>query len=435
MTRHTQTLIFLFVLCLTAPAFPGAEGFGAYTAGGRGGEVIYVTNLNDHGPGSFRAACNASRPRYILFKVSGIIELQSRIIISNPYVTIAGHTAPGDGICLKNYELEIENTHDVILRYIRVRPGDISGEEQDAISVDESRNVIIDHCSASWGTDETLSVTGAGTDSVTIQWCMISESLNNSVHHKGPHGYGSLIRTDGNITFHHNLYAHHVSRNPRPGTYGDFERGELLDFRNNLIYNWGYRPGYTSTDKATLNYIENYLVPGPSTDKDALYAFRIGGSQTTMYYGENRMEGCDDHPNEKWDLVVFKPGITPGEIMVPRPFLVAPVQTDPVAAVKSRVLKHVGATQPKRDPVDERIVHEVIAKSGHIIDSQADVDGWPEYSSTKPPADLDGDGMPDTWERDHGLNPINPSDGKTDRDMDGYPNIEEYLQHLIGESG
>src|SRR3990172_5507517 len=245
-------------------AFPGAEGFGAFSQGGRGGRVLFVNNLNDDGAGSLREACRTKGPRIVVFRVGGIIELKSNLKITEPYITIAGQTAPGDGICLKNFTLWVKNTHDVVIRYIRSRPGDQMKVEQDAISIDTSKNVIIDHCSASWGTDETLSVTGKGCTNVTVQWCMITESLDNSVHHKGRHGYGSLFRLDGNVSVHHNLYAHNSSRNPRPGTYGDVRRGGLLDFRNNVIYNWGVRAGYSAEDKITMNYIANYLKPGPS---------------------------------------------------------------------------------------------------------------------------------------------------------------------------
>ena len=250
----------------TLPAFPGAEGFGSTTPGGRGGKVLIVSTLKDYAPGerpivgSLRAAIDAKGPRTIVFRVSGTIELKAGLRITEPYVTIAGQTAPGDGVCLKKYNLGVRDTHDVVIRYLKIRPGDVSGKELDGLYVYRSQNVVIDHCSVSWSVDETLSVTGEGCTNVCVQWCFITESLNKSVHGKGSHGYGSLIRTDGDITYHHNLYAHHKTRCPRPGTYGD-PRGILLDFRNNVIYHWMSPAGYTAKDKAAINYIGNFLKP------------------------------------------------------------------------------------------------------------------------------------------------------------------------------
>jgi hypothetical protein len=198
------------LLCASAlrgatPAFPGAEGFGADTPGGRGGAVIAVTNLDDSGPGSFRAACEANGPRIVVFRVGGLIDLKKNVVIKNPNITIAAQTAPGDGICLRDHQLMID-THDVVLRYLRSRPGDIAGKEVDAISIaGSSRNVIADHCSATWSVDEALSPSG-DISNITVQWCLIAEGLNKSVHKKGAHGYGSLVRASGGLTLHHNLW-------------------------------------------------------------------------------------------------------------------------------------------------------------------------------------------------------------------------------------
>jgi pectate lyase len=220
------------------PDFPGAEGFGATTPGGRGGRVIYVTTLDDSGPGSLRAAIGAQGPRTILFRVGGVIDLQSALVVREPFVTIAGQTAPGGGICLRGDNFGIA-THDVVVRFLRVRLGDLRRREVDTFSIaDGSRNVVVDHCSASWSIDETLSPSGDISD-VTVQWCIISESLNNSLHSKGPHGYGSLLRATGGVSLHHNLWSHHNGRNPR---FGDnYAEGPFptFDFRNNVIYNWG----------------------------------------------------------------------------------------------------------------------------------------------------------------------------------------------------
>ena len=219
----------------SVPAFPGAEGYGAMTRGGRGGKVILVTNLNDTGPGSLRDACETEGPRIVVFTVSGTITLESRLRISNPYITIAGQTAPGDGICIKKYPLSI-NASEVIIRYIRVRLGDESDADADAISGRYHKNIIIDHVSASWSVDETVSIYHC--ENVTIQWCMISESMYDSGHVKGTHGYGGIWGSNYS-TYHHNLLAHHSSRNPRFASGCGYN-----DFRNNVVYNWGYNSAY-----------------------------------------------------------------------------------------------------------------------------------------------------------------------------------------------
>src|SRR4030042_2002991 len=218
-TMYRSLVIFLAICAtvlipetaLSVPAFPGAEGFGAQSIGGRGGKVLFVTSLDDSGPGSLRQAVETDGPRTVIFRVSGIVALKSAIVITRPYITIAGQTAPGDGIGLKNHALVIAADH-VIVRHIRCRPGDNTKAESDSLSVSSGRDIIVDHCSASWSVDETLSASSSGRlGNVTVQWCIISESLHDSTHHKGPHGYGSLIRGSfGNgSTFHHHLSAHH----------------------------------------------------------------------------------------------------------------------------------------------------------------------------------------------------------------------------------
>lgn len=409
-------------------AFPGAEGFGAYSVGGRGGVVMYVTNLEDSGHGSFRAACMASGRRIVLFKVSGIIELESPLTISEPYLTIAGQTAPGDGVCIKNYGFSITKTHDVVIRYMRFRPGDTKRIELDALTVDGSQRVIIDHCSASWGTDEVLSVVGGGTTDVTIQWCLITESLNNSVHRKGPHGYGSLFRLDGNLSVHHNLYANNSSRNPRPGCYGDMERGSLLDFRNNVVYNWGLRAGYTADDKASINYVANYLRPGPSTAKRARpVAFFVGGVKTRIFLEGNHHEGAKKQHGVDWDFVKLQEATWANIVRLNAPLPVAEVKTDDANVAYGKVLEFAGAVLPKRDPVDDRIITQVKNNTGKIIDTQLEVGGWPVYRNAEALLDTDLDGMPDTWETAQGMNPGDKGDAHADQDGDGYTNIEEFL--------
>ncbi len=419
-------------------AFPGAEGFGAYTVGGRGGKVFLVSNLNDSGPGSFREACEAEGPRIVVFRVGGIIELESRIRIEDPYITIAGQTAPGDGICLKNRPFQITETHDAIVRYLRVRPGDAVPEEMDAIAVTGCENVIIDHCSTSWSNDETLSVT-RDPDKITVQWCMIAESLNQSHHHKGAHGYGSLISgEDGGVTYHHNVYAHHKSRNPRPTADND-EYGFVLDFRNNIIYDWGETAGYNHGECLRMNYVGNYLKAGPSTQDDEYgTAFKVGGAASRIFLADNYIHGFPDSNRDNWLMMRLPRDLTweaAQGIKAPEEFAVTSVTTDPVQVAYERLLENAGATLPTRDATDARVVEEIKTGGGKIIDSQSEVGGWPEYKGGPAPPDTDEDGMPDAWERQHGLDPGDASDNNRDADSDGYTNIEECINGTDPNSG
>jgi len=410
------------------PAFPGAEGFGMASRGGRGGTVIAVTSLSDYVPGreeqiagSLRAACSAAKPRIIVFHVAGTIDLKAGLRISEPYLTIAGQTAPGGGICLKNFGVGIR-THDVVLRYLRLRPGDEIGREYkkqgkpfdtDALCVGTgSRRVIIDHCSTSWANDEVLSVSGEEITDITVQWCMITESLNRSFHHKGAHGFGSLIRCNGNVTFHHNIYAYHVNRSPRPGTYGD--GSILLDFRNNLVCS---SLGYSGADPVRMNYVGNVFKDG------GRHAFKIGGKQTRVYAEDNWVFRDGKLVPSGWDILR-------GDEKVSRmraPFDIAAVRTDSGLKAYEKLLNGCGATRPTRDAVDRRVIDAIRRGKGAIIDSQRDVGGWPELRSRPCPKDSDGDAMPDTWERTHGLDPELAGDGPRDADRDGYTNVEEYL--------
>ena len=401
-------------------AFPTAEGFGAYAKGGRGGQVLFVTNLNDSGPGSLRAAVQTKGARYVLFRVSGTIELESSLSIREPYITIAGQTAPGDGVCLKNRELTI-SAHDVVIRYLRVRPGDELGPSYrargkgfspDAISVTRpSHDVIVDHSSASWSIDECVSISGQGITAVTVQWCMITESLNDSFHEKGPHGYGSLLRCNGNVSFHHNLYAHHRSRSPRPGTYGD--GSILLDFRNNVIYD---SSGYSAADPVRMNYVGNFI----RRPRGAV--FNIGGDGTRMFVDGNHLDGGGAKNSDPWRLIER----TKPRNKMDRPFEVEPVATQDPKAALDAVLKSSGATRPKRDAVDTRVAEQVRSGKGKLIDSQREVGGWAKLRAGEAPEDSDADGMPDGWERKHGLD-VTAQDHNGDRDGDGYTNLEEFL--------
>lgn len=419
-----------------APAFPGAEGFGKYTMGGRGGKVLEVTNLNDKGPGSFRAACEASGPRTVVFRVSGTIPLESPLKIRNPYITIAGQTAPGDGICIKNYQFNFDTQH-IIVRYIRVRPGDERGKEQDAFG-GAGDHLMIDHCSTSWGVDETLSINKGS--NFTVQWCMVTESLTRSVHKKGAHGYGGLWGGPGG-SFHHNILAHHSSRTPRAS--GNKESG-LLDCRNNVIYNWGFNSAYGG-EMWPRNWINNFYKSGPATS-DGVHdrIFLQKDPRGRMYCAGNHVCGFPAISRNNWaGGIDYAPDGEANEytLRVDEPYVVAPVKTQSAKKAYRLVLDDAGCSL-KRDAVDARVVEEIrsgTARFGEtygggakgLIDSQTAVGGWPELQSLPAPPDSDHDGMPDAWERKRGLNPAEPADGAEDANGDGYTNLEDYVNSLV----
>ncbi|HLR25436.1 MAG TPA: hypothetical protein VK112_06180 [Fodinibius sp.] len=417
-------------------AFPGAEGFGAYAKGGRAGEVIYVSNLNDSGPGSLRAAIEQEGPRTVVFEVSGTIILEEDLAVDNPYLTIAGQTAPGDGIALRDGSLEIE-THDVVVRYLRVRLGD-QGDGGDAISIQSGHDIIVDHCSASWSTDEVISASSYETTltNVTVQWCFITEALNPENH-----GYGSLIRGTGGArySFHHNLYAHNRGRNPRPGNYDrnsheEDPEGLSLDFRNNVIYNWGGSyAGYNADSKSVtrMNYVGNFLIPGPNSEHTCI-AYETGSSFNRAYFHDNYYNL--EKPENPWDLVRFDDDWSRQQMEAykqPQPFPAASIKTDAPEQAFEQVLAHGGASLPHRDTVDERIVKDVKNRTGAIIDSQNEVGGWPGLASTPAPPDTDRDGMPDQWEKKHDLNPAKDTDAPNYTLSEKYTNLEVYLNSLV----
>lgn len=418
-----------------APAFPGAEGFGKYTRGGRDGRVIEVTNLNDRGPGSLRAACEAVGPRTVVFRVSGTIPLESKFKITHPYLTIAGQTAPGDGICIKHYQVNFD-TPDVIIRYLRFRPGDEKRIEQDGFG-GQGDHIIIDHCSVSWGVDETLSINKAA--NLTVQWCLVSESLTKSLHKKGAHGYGGLWGGPGG-SYHHNILAHHSSRNPRAS--GNPDSG-LLDYRNNVIYNWGFNSAYGG-ELWPRNWINNYYKSGPATsEKVRRRIFLQKDPRGKMYAAGNFVFGFPAISVDNWQGGIdFAPDgeATETTLRVAQPFVVAPVTTQPAEVAYELVLAQAGCSL-FRDSVDQRIISEIrtgTARFGEtyggggkgIIDSQTAVGGWPELGSRPAPPDTDHDGMPDDWERKHGLDLNNSADGASDANGDGYTNLEEYLNSI-----
>ena len=412
------------------PAFPGAEGFGSTTPGGRGGKVLFVTNLDDSGPGSLREACGAEGPRIVVFRVSGLISLEKPITVQNPYLTLAGQSAPGDGICLRNCSFAVA-THDVVIRFLRSRLGDVAGKPEDCLDLAHGASrVILDHCSATWSIDECLSLAG-GVSNVTVQWCLIAEGLDQSKHPKGPHGYGSLARANGPVSLHHNLWAHHQARNPRFGDNYNKPPYPAFDFRNNVIYDFGGTCSGLTQGKFPVNYVANFIRPGPSSK--ARTPITIGGpSDLTFFLRDNIVDGNDalTADNTRFFSRVEIEGKRQVRI-VDQPFAAAPVKTLPAREALEAVLATAGASLPVRDSVDARIVDEVRQRKGSIINSQAQVGGWPQYRQVRPPQDSDNDGMPDAWETAHGLDPQDPSDGSKDRDGDGYTNVEEYLNDLV----
>ena len=356
---------------------PAPAGFGAATRGGAGGAALAVTTLADSGPGSFRAAAVAAGPRTIRFEVAGLITLAAPLVIREPFVTIDGSTAPGGGVCIRGDEVSIR-THDVIVRHLRFRPGDIAGREVDALNVmDDSHHVLIDHVSASWAVDENLSASG-GIHDVTIQWSIIAEGLNRSVHSKGAHGYGSLVRAVGGVTLHHNLWAHNDSRNPRLGD--NYGKGPypVFDVRNNVIYDFGAIASGMTGDRLSANYVNNYIRPGPSSRGARGVIVLTDTAQASFYVEGNVIDGRDGTTDRAlFDRTELegRPLVT----LVDRPFPAPPVPTTAAAVALKEVLAGAGATRPRRDEVDTRLVHEVEQRGGRIIDSQKDVGGWAGY--------------------------------------------------------
>jgi len=444
----------ILLLCLLAarllaiPAFPGAEGAGANAVGGRGGTVYHVTNTNDSGAGSLRDAVSVAN-RTIVFDVSGTIILQTDLKITHPNLTIAGQTAPGDGITLARRLTSVQNTHDVIIRFLRCRPGDLDTNFQDdAFHFVSATNCIADHLSTSWSVDECLSTTHS--TNVTVQWCLISESLKNSQHDKGAHGYGALLRYGyGQLTYHHNLFQHHDSRNPRLGD------NLKLDFVNNVIYNWGGMAGYSGTYENDIvdsplgftnyvNYVSNYLVAGSSTSSSST-AFRGYTTNTVIFQTGNRI---DSNKNTTLDgaetgSAMFAAPYTPSATRYP---LNSSVTADAAPAAYQRVLAFAGASVV-RDEVDTRLIGTVHKHTGRLVDAvgpnnQATdyvtntingtnyifVRGWPGLNSTPTPTDTDQDGMPDYWEKNLGLNPAVANNNHVN--PDGYTDLENYLNWL-----
>jgi hypothetical protein len=433
------------VLGETQIAFPGAEGFGAHALGGRGGDVYQVTNLNDSGAGSLRHGIDSmSGPRTIVFDVSGTISLDSALIISKPYLTLAGQTAPGDGITLARYPLNVSANH-VVLRYFRVRVGDEIVDRPDAVHIDSGSNIIIDHLSASWSIDEVMSSQSASVDLLTIQWSLVAEALDSSHHEKGAHGYGGILGAPRQ-SVHHNIYANLKSRAPKVSG----RRHCKVDFRNNVIYNWQINNNYDGAS-SYMNWVNNYYKSGPATRDNVRYQVfdlsdqYVGPSgevedrdhETSLYAEGNFVVGSPSISADNWSGGInFSEGANEADhrAHTPHDFPALPSETSAVKAYPL-VLAGAGASLV-RDAVDERIIREV--KSGKatygngVIDSQREVGGHPELHSLPAPPDSDQDGMPDAWETAHGLNPQDASD-RNGTTLSGthYTNLEVYLNGLV----
>jgi hypothetical protein len=429
-----------------ALAFPGAEGAGRFATGGRGGMVYEVTNLNNSGAGSIVDACSVGN-RTIVFRVSGTVELGDVLLRPKSNTTIAGQTAPGDGICLKG-RIYI-NASNVIIRYLRVRV-DAGGanSDGDAIDIAGGSNIIIDHVSASYARDETISCR-PGSDHVTVQWCILSEALTFENH-----SYGSLIRGryGENKSFHHNLFVHNKGRNPRPGNYlsaADDPQGLYCDFRNNVVYNWsGTNPGnnFDTNNISRYNFINNVYIRGPGSS-----GTKIFGEYSLVSYGyfSGNAHGTSyatvTVPSDPWSLVAFS-GFTSAQLTAYKnrtgglPIAMEPVTTTSAHQAKADVTAAAGCSYPVRDVIDVRLVNDVINGTGGYVDNtpdpatatQAQLEAfWPTLNSAAAPLDSDRDGMPDGWELLRGLNPYNSADRNYYTFSSDYTNLEVYLNGLL----
>lgn len=428
-------------------AFPTAEGYGRFARGGRGGRVIKVTNLNDSGPGSLRAAVEAQGPRTVVFDVSGRIVLEDRLVIRNSELTIAGQTAPGIGVCVSNYNLGGLGAEDVLIRYLRVRPGDTSGKTLDGMGLASCDNSIVDHCSISWTQDESFSSRGA--KNITLQRTLISEALNIAGHKKYEQGksHGFAASIGGDIgSFHHNLLAHCAGRNwsLAGGTDQATRHRGVLDIRNNVVYNWDYRT--TDGGARLVQFVNNYYKPGPATrvfhvlkpEREWVEAF---GPQD-YYAAGNVMEG--HYENQQGFAGIVEPREEPlSSFMHDQPFFPPYVKTQTAEQAYESVLDDVGCNFPELDPHDLRVLRETregkttyagsLSGKPGLPDSQQDVGGWDDYPEVSRGADWDpdNDGMPSQWELQNGHDPNDPADRNADADGDGYTNLEEYLNQLV----
>ncbi|MDN3669351.1 polysaccharide lyase [Echinicola jeungdonensis] len=460
------------------PAFPGAEGGGMYSFGGRGGKVLTVTSLEDRGPGTLREACEKGGARIVVFNVAGIIKLKSPLIIRAPYITIAGQTAPGDGVCVAGESVWID-THDVVIRHMRFRRGEtFVGRRDDAIGGNPVGNIMIDHVSASWGLDENMSMyrhmyspggdykeVKRGTVNITIQNSIFSEALDTYNH-----SLGSTLGGE-NCSFMRNLWANNAGRNPSIGWNG------IFNFVNNVVFNWSHRTTDGGDYMAKYNIMNNYYKPGPATPKDEPIAYRILRPDAvlsrldTTVFGRahitgNIVEGFDKVSQDNWEGGIQLNGkkgemtLSEAKHYFPRiksnkSFPMPEMAIMPAQEAYEFVLANVGATLPHRDPVDERVIrtvktgkaeyvkglnpedyyqfeHRRLPRDAYkmgIITDISQVGGYPEYKG-KPYQDSDKDGMPDKWEKKQGLDPKDPTDANGDLNGDGYTNIEKYINGI-----
>ena len=434
-----------------ALAFPEAQGGGKYATGGRGGVVLHVTSLSDdpQDPGSLRHAINVGGARTIVFDVAGTIQLSSTLNISNGSLTIAGQSAPGDGICIAGYPVVVKASN-VIIRFMRFRMGDEHNVEGDALTIVGRKNIMIDHCSFSWSTDECVSCYG-NTD-FTLQYCFITESLRNSVHGKGRHGYGG-IWGGTNATFHHNLLAHHDSRNPRfDHYYVNQTCFGPIDYVNNVVYNWGGNSTYGGEgvkQARQINMVNNYYKPGPATSKkERLLDPTVSCSNCSpygavvpakFYLQGNYMYGSPQVTADNWQGSTVKTEAMKAAARWTEGLTMLTAEESAEQALET-VLAKAGCSF-HRDAIDVRIAEEVRngsatckgsnGSTGGLIDTQKDAGGWPMLRTEEPQKDTDRDGIPDAWEEAHGLNPKSNADGKTETLVSGYSNLEVYLNDIV----
>lgn len=436
-------------------AFPEAEGYGKYTTGGRGGSVFIVNNLNDNGTGSFREAAEKKYKRIIVFTVSGTIHLEKKLVIQGN-VTIAGQTAPGDGICIADHTVSIGGDN-IIVRFMRFRLGDknqnggmVDGSGgDDAFGGTKKKNIIIDHCSFSWSTDEAISIYAG--DSTTLQWNLIAEPLNYSYHFETGdadyenHGFGGIW---GGLhsSFHHNLFAHCKSRTPRFNGVRH-TTSEFADFRNNVIYNWGVNNVYAG-EGGIYNIVNNYYKSGPSTSKNVKQQISNPFKRNDIPFGKWYVNGnfvygselvtqnnhlgikLNDGSKDDFDSVI-----------VATAFSASVVKTSSAEVAYKEVLKNTGCIFPQRDTLDQRIIEDVINGTGKLIDVQGGYvhgstyeqtkNAWPVLKQLPAPKDSDQDGMPDNWEISKGLNPNDATDSSQYKLDNNYTNIEIYLNQLV----
>ena len=440
------------------PAFPGAEGFGALTVGGRGGEVVKVTTLADRGPGSFREAVSGcgSEParRIVVFEVSGIINLESGLLIDCSYLTIAGQTSPG-GILVTGYQTTL-NAHEVIIQHMRFRVGShriadgANPETLDAFDIwgnaqghmpNDAYNIIIDHSSFSWGVDENFSF-AYNPRNITVQWSIISEGLSRAGHPKGEHSKGMLVwgkySPDLTLSLHHNYFAHNYARNPMiNGPNGD---SPLVDIANNVIYSWFGGAIQVGTDHVRTNWRHSYARRGPRSNESAYEVAHDAANfaddpQPVAYVEGNVGTHRLDQTADDWAVAIGWQYILQDEAWRrATPWPVPDVTIMPMSeAVADCILTGVGATAPARDSVDARVIADFAARSGDIVDNVTFPDDFPGFAQLDSPLDSDNDGMPDEWEISQGLND-RLDDSALDQDGDGYTNIEEYLHHLSASS-